>query len=160
MAVGFLSCSAYVPSFSLESWQFSLSLSLFRVPSPRKSKGPTSVYLPSHWLLALYWLIKNQLGTQIPNFPSIIESIRTNPQQLSGFIVWFSAPSQTSVPFVPASPLLLPLGQSPPSSLLTASCDSRVHFPLEETNENVRIVQFLNFRIMLFTSPGPFLLHK
>lgn len=32
----------------------SLSLSLSPVPSPFKSQGPASFYLPNHWPLALY----------------------------------------------------------------------------------------------------------
>ena len=64
--------------------------SLFPVPSLCKSKGPASVCLASHWLLALYWLIKNQLGTRTFSVwthgflilgAGLIQSFRTNPQQ-------------------------------------------------------------------------------
>ena len=47
---------------SISLWIVAILLFLPPVPTLCKSKGPTSVYLPQP--LALYWSIKNQLGTR------------------------------------------------------------------------------------------------
>jgi hypothetical protein len=54
---------AFRSGLSSPSWR-SLPPSTLPVPSPCKSKGPASVYLPSHWLLPFYWSTKSQLGTR------------------------------------------------------------------------------------------------
>ena len=85
--VDFLSCTSYVPSFSPEPWQFSLSplLSLALVQKNLRVPPCLPVFLCptiSHW--HLYWSIKKQLEKKIPSVfrqadSQLNKNIKINP---------------------------------------------------------------------------------
>jgi hypothetical protein len=91
-----------------------VSFFLSSSPSPPcKSKGPASVYRPNYWSLALYWLIKNHLGSRSFSFwtpilgAELIPSPRTNLQHWSrgrmlslGKSTWWLSRGLTSNPSI------------------------------------------------------------